>query len=171
VNQNQSLFLKNVVPAAIKTQRITGIPASVTIAQAILESSNAQGWGQSALARLANNYFGIKATHNAAAEDYMEFPTTEFVDGRKTSVMAAFARYATPDGSFLAHAKLISTLPRYAPAMKACSDPQKFAEALQTCGYSTNPAYAAELMQLVRLYDLTQYDTPPVPPAQAQNVA
>jgi len=165
MNQTQSDFLKNAVPAAIRTMRESGVPASVTLAQAILES----GWGSSALARLANNYFGIKAASTADPSSYEEFPTHEFVDGRETAVVAKFARYPSPLESFEAHARLLSSASRYAPAMAAKSDPATFALRLQMGGYSTNPNYAHELMQLVAEYDLAQYDTPP-PAAPAQGV-
>lgn len=164
MNAVQSAFLSNVVPAAQRSQRDFGIPASVTIAQAILES----GWGQSALAVKANNFFGIKANAHAAPDQYAEFPTTEFVDGRKKSVMAAFARYATPADSFNAHAKLLATTARYAPAMEAAGSPRAFAFRLMRCGYSTNPEYSDSLIDLIDEYDLTQYDLSPEPPAQAQ---
>jgi len=165
--QYQSEFMSMAVPAAIQSQRMTSVLASVTLAQSILES----GWGRSALAMKAKNFFGIKATAHLVPNQYIEMPTHEFVDGRSTPTMAKFARYATPDESFLAHAALIANAPRYAPAMAAIrSGAKKFAEELQACGYSTNPKYAASLMELVDEFDLTQYDLPPTPeaPAQAQ---
>ncbi|HEX5234147.1 MAG TPA: glucosaminidase domain-containing protein [Silvibacterium sp.] len=169
VNEMQSAFLKTVVPAAQISQKLSGIPASITIAQAILES----GWGQSALARQANNFFGIKAAAHLAPNQYEEFPTDEFVDGRKRREMAAFAKFATPADSFAAHARLIAGSPRYARAMAACGDRVKFALALQACGYSTledsrgNLIYAQRLMQLVDELDLAQYDLSPTPDAPA----
>jgi flagellum-specific peptidoglycan hydrolase FlgJ len=170
MNQQQSDFLRNVVPAAQSSQRVYGVPASVTIAQAILES----GWGQSALAKRCNNFFGIKAAASAAPDGYEEFPTTEFVDGRRTQVMAAFAKYPSPAMCFAAHARLLALTPRYRAAMQARGDVGGFAQQLQRCGYSTNPDYAALLMELVKEYDLTQYDVPPDPnaaPAAASEVA
>jgi len=169
VNEIQSTFLKTVIPAAVASQKLTRIPASITIAQAILES----GWGQSALARQANNFFGIKATSRLSPNSYAEFQTSEFVDGRRTSVMAAFAKYASPADSFAAHAQLIAGAPRYKAAMSYCAKPELFAHELQLCGYSTledaqgNHIYAERLMELVREFDLTQYDLPPTPDAPA----
>jgi flagellum-specific peptidoglycan hydrolase FlgJ len=159
------LFFKQTVLAAIGSMTATGVPASITLAQAILESS----WGQSGLAVKANNYFGIKAVQG---EDYMEFPTHEFVHGIEESVLADFARYATVADSFTAHGRLLSTLPRYAPAMALRHSPEGFATMLQSCGYSTSSTYAASLMQLVREFNLTQYDIePPHPTASAEGVA
>ena len=166
MNQYESDFLKSAVPAALQSQKLTGIPASITIAQAILES----GWGKTALARKANNFFGIKATAHLVPNQYIEMPTHEFVDGRSTPTMAKFARYASPAESFTAHAALIANADRYAPAMAARGDATAFAREIQACGYSTNPDYAKALMALVNEFDLTQYDLPPTPdaPAQAQ---
>lgn len=169
MNETQSKFLQMAVPAAQSSQKATGIPASITIAQAILES----GWGCSALAREANNYFGIKATAHVNPSRYAEFQTSEFVDGRKTSVLAKFARYESPAESFAAHASLIAKAPRYAAAMRFCAKPEIFAHELQVCGYSTledsqgNHIYAQRLMELVNEFDLTQYDLPPMPDAPA----
>lgn len=172
MNETQSKFLQMAVSAAQASQKLTGIPASITIAQAILES----GWGQSALARQANNFFGIKATAHLDPSKYAAFETSEFVDGRKTSIVAKFARYASPADSFAAHARLIADSWRYKSAMSYCAKPELFAHALQQCGYSTledaegNHIYAQRLMELVNEFDLTQYDLPPTPevPAAAQ---
>lgn len=164
MTEAQSSFLKMAVPAAQASQRKFGVPSSITIAQAILES----GWGRSALAVQARNYFGIKAVAHAAPDDYAEFPTTEFVDGRRTREMAKFARYATPAEGFAAHAELLARASRYSPAMTAREYPSAFAAQLQECGYSTNPRYARELMELVDEFDLTQYDLPPTPEAAAK---
>ncbi len=133
------------------SQKQYRVPASITIAQAILES----GWGRSGLATQGHNFFGVKAVHG---QEYVEFSTTEFVHGVKEAVVAEFAKYASPVESFAAHARLIATLPRYAPAMAVASDARAFATAIKACGYSTAPNYPQMLMQLVNEFDLTQYD-------------
>lgn len=165
MNAEQNAFLKMAVPAAQYTHKTYGVPASITIAQAILES----GWGRSSLARECNNFFGVKAEHNAAPGSYEEFPTTEFVDGARVSIDAAFAKYPSPTLGFAAHARLLALAPRYRAAMAVASEPERFAQQLQACGYSTNPFYAQSLMQLVKEFDLTQYDIQPDPPAVAIN--
>jgi flagellum-specific peptidoglycan hydrolase FlgJ len=170
VTSEQNKFLQTIALPAICTMRITGVPASVTMAQAIIESSNNNGWGKSRLALEANNYFGIKDTD--FCEGYVELSTTEYVHGIPDHVMARFEKYPTIEKSFEHHGLLISKSKRYAPAMAVASDPDKFAHALQTCGYSTNPNYGDLLMQLVRRYDLTQYDIqPPEHPAGAKEAA
>lgn len=151
MTEAENAFLQATALPAIATQREYGVPASITLAQAILES----GWGETELARQANNYFGIKTRD---PEQYVEFETAEYVKGQRVTVVANFARYATVDAGFLAHAQLLALAARYQPAMNVRRDPALFAEQLQKCGYSTNPNYAAELMQLVREFHLTQYD-------------
>jgi len=157
------------IPAAMASQAVTGVPASITIAQAILES----GWGQSALARQANNFFGIKAAAHVAPDSYVQLPTEEIVLGRTVTEEADFAKYATAADGFKAHGLLLSQASRYAAAMAVRSNPAQFAAQLQKCGYSTNPGYAASLMQIVNDLDLTQYDTQPKsqPAAPAEEMA
>lgn len=157
MNELQSTFLQMAVPAALASQAATGVPASITIAQAILES----GWGQSALAKKANNFFGIKAAYHAAPDSYIQMPTEEILLGRAVTVEADFAKYATPADGFKAHGLLLMQAARYAPAMAARANPARFAAELQACGYSTSPNYAATLMKIVAELDLTQYDTQP----------
>ena len=156
MTEGESHFLKVAVPAALLSQRETGVPASITIAQAILES----GWGCSALARLGLNFFGIKAEAYVHPDGYIELPTHEVVNGHSVEEQARFARYATVADSFKAHAWLLSAAHRYARAMEARQDAAKFAAALETCGYSTDPHYGQSLMRLVTEFDLTQYDVP-----------
>lgn len=163
MTEEQSAFLKMAVPAAQYSMRSYGVPASITIAQAILES----GWGQSELAKDANNFFGIKAPAYVAPDQYDEFPTAEYVGGKMVIEKARFMKYLSAQACFGAHARLLALAPRYRAAMAAKTDPARFAQALYACGYSTNFRYAGLLMQLVEEFDLTQYDTltPPTEPA------
>jgi flagellum-specific peptidoglycan hydrolase FlgJ len=171
MNALQNAFLTMAVPAAQAAQRRWSVPASVTIAQAILESSNAAGWGQSELTRTANNLFGVKAHHLTDPSSYVELPTHEVLNNHLDLVEARFERYETPAESFEDHAKLLAMARRYRPAMAVRGDVQSFCEQLERCGYSTNPQYAETLEKLIRIYDLTQYDVPPDDPAKAQEVA
>ena len=166
MTEAESTFLKTTVPAALASQQATGVPASITLAQAILES----GWGRSGLARGFNNYFGIKAADHAAPDSYIEMPTHEIYDGQNLSETAKFARYATPADGFKAHACLLAQAPRYAQAMAVREQPAAFAIALHACGYSTNPNYPALLMQLVNQFDLAQYDSQPTGNSGQQTV-
>ena len=152
--EQQLAWLKSMVPAAQEAELQYGVPASVTLAQCILES----GWGQSGLAREANNFFGIKAEHLDQPDTYREFLTAEYVHGSREMLEAEFEFYPDAAASFVDHARLLATAPRYAPAMAAKGDPVKFAQQLQLCGYSTSPVYATELQQLMVEHSLAQYD-------------
>lgn len=154
MNAKQSLFLRSIVPAAQSSMRLSCVPASVTVAQAILES----GWGCSELSEQANNYFGIKASHLGDPETYIQMPTAEYVNGVRVMQMADFEKYPTAADCFADHAALLSRAARYAPAMAVKADPLRFAGELQLCGYSTSPSYALQLEELIREFDLTQYD-------------
>jgi flagellum-specific peptidoglycan hydrolase FlgJ len=160
-----------VVPAAQAAERKYGVPASVTLAQAILESSNSTGWGRSQLATEANNFFGIKATDVKNPEHYIELKTHEYLNNHLELIDAKFARYEDLGESFEAHARLLAVARRYEPCMCAAKDPELFCMRLQQCGYSTNPSYGVTLFKLIKEYDLTQFDIPPDGPAQAAEVA
>jgi flagellum-specific peptidoglycan hydrolase FlgJ len=163
----QDAWLKTMVPPAQATMRKYGVPASVSLSQCIYESS----WGLDPLVKAGLNYFGIKATHG---EDYCEYNTEEdYVAGNK-KILAAFAKYPTAEASFEAHARLLATTQRYAPAMKALPSLTAFCMQLQACGYSTSrdPVtrefdYAAKLLTEIRVRNLKQYDITPDPPAAA----
>lgn len=139
--------------------RVSGVPASVTVAQAILES----GWGCSGLSEQANNYFGIKAEHIDDPETYCEFPTAEYVNGQRVTIDAKFEKYPTVTDCFEDHAALLSQAKRYAPAMAVKNNAAQFAQQLQACGYSTSPTYAASLTALINEFDLEQYDVQSTP--------
>ena len=133
-----------------------GVPASVTIAQAILES----GWGGSELATRANNYFGIKCAAVASPHQIgcIDKATWEHLNGNDVTVTASFRRYASMRDSFLDHG-LFLTKPRYAAAFKAAT-PDEFAHEIWRAGYATDPQYPAKLVRLMDQYGLRQYDDP-----------
>lgn len=159
--------LKSVVSAAQASARTSGVPASVTLAQWIFESS----WGTSKLTLAANNCFGIKANQHSIPDTYIACPTAEYENGKRIVVDALFRKYASVTESFDDHAYLLSKSARYRFAMLQAADPAQFARALQRCGYSTNPNYSAELIQAIREYNLTQYDIAPPSTAVAQETA
>ena len=133
-----------------------GVPASVTIAQAILES----GWGGSELATRANNYFGIKCAAVASPHQIgcIDKATWEHLNGNDVTMTASFRRYASMRDSFLDHG-LFLTKPRYAAAFKAAT-PDEFARRIWQAGYATDPQYPAKLVRLMDQYELRQYDDP-----------
>lgn len=154
----QSDFISAIAPAAQASQEKWGVPASITIAQAILESE----WGLSGLAKPPNNnLFGIKLSHtlSAAGDPYVRFITTEY-DPSKKKIVASFRKFPDWKASVDAHDELLGSLPRYRPCMGVADDPLSFALQLHNCGYATDPNYPSELAGLIKQFNLTQYDAP-----------
>jgi flagellar protein FlgJ len=151
--------------AAATAAAHASIPASVTIAQAILESN----WGQSALSREANNYFGIKATGGIGSDGAVWMPTLEYVNGGSYTVVAPFRAYRSLADSVADHAALLQQLSIYRSALQATNDPDEFARRIARAGYATDPAYADKLIGLMQRYNLYQFDSkaPPANPAAA----
>ena len=142
-----------------------GIPAAVTIAQAIDES----GWGQSALAIRDHNLFGIKGTGPAGTD---MLPTQEYQNGQYVTVNAPFRVYHNVAQSIADHGHLLATSSSYQHAMADRHLPDAFATDL-TGVYATDPHYGSNLIAIMKLYNLYRYSAPdaqqaaPRPPASA----
>ena len=151
----QQAFLDATAGAARAATLQTGVPASVTVAQAILESD----WGRSQLAQTANNFFGIKATSSLGNDGIVWLPTSEYDgSGDVYATISPFRAYKSLTDSMTDHDKLLLT-GRYALAMQVANDPRQFAQQLYQAGYSTDPAYADKLIALMDRYDLYRLDT------------
>jgi len=146
----QQAFIGEVAPGAVATQRKYGIPAAVTIAQAIDES----GWGRSNLATRDHNLFGIKGTGPAGSDPQ---PTQEYENGQLVTRAAAFRVYHDIAESIDDHGRLLATSGHYTQAMADRQNPNGFAAAL-TGVYATDPDYGAKLISLMRRYNLYRYD-------------
>ena len=157
----QQAFISLVAPGAIAAQQRYGIPAAVTIAQAIDES----GWGQSELATADHNLFGIKGTGPAGSDTR---PTQEYENGIWVTGTAPFRVYHNIAESIADHSQLLATGQAYQHAMAARHVPDAFAAAL-TGVYATDPNYGSNLIALMRLYNLYRYDS--ATPTAAQAVA
>lgn len=156
--KDQDEFIAKVAPLAQASQEKYGVPASVTIAQAMVESADAKGnWGRSPLAYEDNNYFGIKARQG---EDYCQHPTKEWCKTHKRleATRAPFRKFRWLRECFDRHAELLAKLPRYQPAMAVADDPLAFALQLKLCGYATDPNYPTMLASKIRTYKLAEYD-------------
>lgn len=149
---DQVAFIARIAPLAQASQKQYGVPASITIAQAIDES----GWGQSQLSTKANNFFGIKARQ--PGDKYFQFNTEEFEKGQPVRELAKFRAFDSIQDCFDAHARLLACTDLYRPAMADADDPFTFAPKLKDCGYSTDPEYAKKLAALITEFRLTQYD-------------
>lgn len=150
-------FIAMAAPLAQAGERQYGVPSSVAIAQAILES----GWGESRLTKDANNFFGIKcfATVSQWQDGCYEIATTEYnSDGTSYTIIAKFRKYATPERSFIDHGSFLRVNSRYAPAFAYTNYPDRFAVEIHKAGYATDPAYANSLIGIMSTYNLYQYD-------------
>src|SRR6202000_420706 len=139
-----------------------GVPAAVTIAQAIEESA----WGRSGLAAQYHNLFGIKGTGPAGS---VSLPTSEYEGGQWVTIDAQFRVYHNDAESIADHAELLATSGYYTRAMADRAVPDAFANDL-TGVYATDPDYGANLIALMKLYHLYQFDTaggPSTAPAPA----
>jgi flagellum-specific peptidoglycan hydrolase FlgJ len=161
--RDQQAFISLVAPGAVAARQRYGVPASVTIAQAIEESA----WGQSSLAARYHNLFGIKGTGPAGS---VALPTQEYENGSWFTTDAQFAVYHNDAESIAGHADLLATSGYYARAMADRAYPDAFANDL-TGVYATDPGYGANLIALMKLYHLYQYDTASTAAAAAASPA
>ncbi len=131
---------------AMNNMRNFGIPASIILAQGILES----GSGIGDLAVSANNHFGIKCH-----KDW----TGESVRHNDDSDQECFRKYNDPAESFQDHALFLSSRPRYASLFNLeKGDYKAWAQGLRTAGYATDPKYPEKLINYIERYNLYQYD-------------
>ncbi|MDR0430395.1 MAG: glucosaminidase domain-containing protein [Tannerellaceae bacterium] len=131
---------------AVKKQHEYGIPASITLAQGLLESAA----GQSVLAKKANNHFGIKCHDWKGA-------TIIYDDDKKGE---CFRKYAHPEESYHDHAIFLKDRSRYAELFKlSTKDYKGWAKGLQKCGYATDKSYANKLIKLIEDYELYRFDS------------
>ena len=153
-------FVTKAAPGAQAGFAEFGVPASVTLAQAVLES----GWGRFHLGA-ANNYFGIKAFARGGRVDvgpiasgFVVRQTHEVVGGRDVVVSARFRSYRSLGDSMRDHGQFLRANSRYAPAFAFSRDPNGFAHAIAKAGYATDPAYADKLIGIMRSNDLYRFD-------------
>ena len=159
--RDQQAFISLIAPGAVAAQQHYGVPASVTIAQAIEESA----WGQSSLAARYHNLFGIKGAGPAGS---VILPTQEYENGSWVTIDAQFAVYHNDAQSIADHAELLATSGYYIRAMADRAHPDAFANDL-TGVYATDPDYGANLIALMKLYNLYQYDTASTAASAATN--
>jgi hypothetical protein len=130
---------------AIAEMHRTGVPASITLAQGILETEA----GRSPLVKKSNNHFGIKCK-----SDWRGEWVTHDDDARGE----CFRKYNDPAESYKDHSDFLKTRAHYAPLFKLdIKDYESWAYGLKKAGYATNPKYPQLLIKLIRDYDLHQY--------------
>ena len=152
-NMAGKAFIEEIGPLASADMRESGVLASVTLAQAILESR----WGLSGLAVIGNALFGIKAGASWKGKVY-DADTNECYDGKTfEKVHAVFRAYDSWAESVKDHAALLTGNARYA-AVVGEADYKAACLALQAAGYATDPQYAEKLIEVIESNGLTVYD-------------
>ena len=131
---------------AVREMKRSRIPASITMAQGILESA----YGNSELTRKANNHFGIKCHKGWTGKKY-------FMDDDEKN--ECFRVYSSAKESFRDHSEFLTQRERYSSLFELdLKDYKKWAKGLKSAGYATNPKYAIILISLIENYNLTELD-------------
>jgi LysM repeat protein len=143
--QRVQAYINQYKELAIAEMLRTGVPASITLAQGILETAG----GQSDLASIANNHFGIKCKAEWTGETMLHN------DDAKNE---CFRKYASPEDSYKDHSDFLRTRPMYAFLFKLDpTDYEGWAKGLKKAGYATSPTYAQGLIRTVVENNLQQY--------------
>ncbi|MFT8544938.1 MAG: LysM peptidoglycan-binding domain-containing protein [Leuconostoc falkenbergense] len=155
LSATQAAWLNTAVTDAKAATAGTGVLASITVAQAILES----GWGQSALASAPyHNLFGIKRGTGWQGT-IVNMKTSEYVNGKWVTVLAPFRSYNSQMASFQDHTTFLLSNSRYAAnGVINAKNYVAMANGLQAAGYATAPTYASTLINLVKRYNLQTLD-------------
>jgi flagellar protein FlgJ len=149
----QTEFMAAAVPLAQASQRNDNIPASVTLAQSILET----GFGKSELAVKGKIFFGIKAHGGRGTAGTYTINTSECYNGQWVTISAAFRAYYSMAESFEDHGKFLKSNARYRSCFET-NDPKEWTRRLQSNGYATDPGYSTKLISVMDKYNLYQYD-------------
>ncbi len=148
VTQSAGDYINTYKDLAISEMRRTGVPASITLAQGMLESD----YGRSSLARFANNHFGIKCHNDWTGQ------TFRMNDDRRNE---CFRKYRRPEDSFYDHSDFLKTGSRYDFLFEI--DPSNYkawAQGLKRAGYATNPDYANMIIRKIEENRLYEFDRP-----------
>ena len=148
MSKNQQ-YAERYAAEAMEQMKRYGIPASVTLAQGILESRN----GQSELSQLGNNHFGVKASKSWLKNggDYLVY--TDDKPNEK------FCKYATVGDSYEHHSKILKNSSRYSQCFKLSPDDYKgWTKGIERGGYATSGGYAASLQKIIEINGLQKYD-------------
>lgn len=144
-NETYQTYIYQYKDLAIEEMLRYRIPASITLAQGLLES----GAGRSDLVRQGNNHFGIKC-HDWTG------PTQDHDDDERGE---CFRVYADAKQSYEDHSKFLARQTRYSRLFQlSLTDYRGWAYGLKACGYATNPNYANKLIEIIELYRLYEFD-------------
>lgn len=147
---NTEAYIEKFKGIAISEMKRTGVPASITLAQGIIESD----FGRSRLAREANNHFGVKCHNDWKGQ------TIRHNDDRKNE---CFRKYARPEDSYYDHSQFLRSGSRYNFLFDIPStDYKAWARGLKKAGYATNPDYANMLIRKIEQNNLHYFDQSPM---------
>jgi len=139
------VYIETFATTAMHEMRASKIPASITLAQGILES----GSGNGRLAKEANNHFGIKCHGWQGEKIYHD-------DDRSQE---CFRKYVDASESFKDHSEFLTGRLRYSKLFKLRPNDYKgWARGLKSAGYATDPKYPKKLISLIERYELHKYD-------------
>jgi len=145
-------YIQNYQYLAIREMERTGVPASIKLAQGLLESNA----GKSTLARKAKNHFGIKCGRFWKGKKYYR-KDDDYKNGKL--VKSCFRKYRSPEESFLAHSVFLQENKRYHSLFGLNpTDYKKWAKGLKKAGYATSGNYDKKLIKLIEEYKLFRYD-------------
>lgn len=155
-SQDKTNYIQLYKTIAVSEMMRTGIPASIKLAQAILESN----CGKSELACEANNHFGIKCGNDWSGKSFQK-EDDDYEDGKL--VKSCFREFRNVYDSYIAHSDFL-TDPNKAKRYGSLFDLEPidykgWAKGLSKAGYATDPEYASRLINIIELYRLHEFDT------------
>lgn len=148
-------YIENYKDIAISEMHRTGVPASIKLAQGMLESS----WGESGLSKHANNHFGIKCGNSWTGPTHYVYDD-DYKNGEK--IKSCFRAFSSAHESYIAHSEFLSNPKKERYALLFYFPPNDYkswAYGLKDAGYATDPKYPQKLIKIIEQYELYQYDT------------
>jgi len=146
-------YIQTFAPLAIQEMYTSKIPASITLAQGLLES----GAGRSTLATKANNHFGIKCHSSWTGKTMYRKDDDRNRHGK--IIESCFRKYADPAQSYADHSDFLTGSRRYASLfLLKPNDYKGWAKGLKKAGYATSSTYATKLIGIIEAYELDQFD-------------
>lgn len=151
----QEIYIEQFATLAVEEMYRSGVPASITLAQGLLESR----YGLSELAVKGNNHFGIKCHNNWTGKKIY------YDDDAKGE---CFRKYPSPEQSYRDHSDFLRYRDRYKFLFDyRTTDYKSWANGLKKAGYATDPSYASKLIRIIEDYRLYEYDDKPASFAKA----
>lgn len=158
LNEDFVSYINKYKSHAISEMERAGIPASIKLAQGLLESNA----GRSYLARKANNHFGIKCGSNWKGQSVQR--EDDDYDEQGNLIPSCFRKYKSAEAGYIAHSEFLRDPRkhyRYGKLFELeTTDYKGWAKGLKDAGYATSPTYANKLIKIIKQYELYKYDQP-----------